>query len=106
MGKQASAPSLSKLRIKPRSQDQDACNTSRQPFSKERMAQGPWTMLLATLLLAEPSACGLADARYILKKPLSGPYSFDAPAVTIPNAYAAPMDRYVSDILAQVTYLL
>ena len=65
------------------------------------MAQGPRTVGLAAVLVGKPSAFRQADARYILKKPLSGPYSFDAPAVTIPNAYTAPMDRCVSDVLAQ-----
>ena len=35
-----------------------------------------------------------------------GPYGFDAPAATIPNAYAGPMDHFLSDALAQVTILL
>ena len=35
-----------------------------------------------------------------------GPYGFDAPAATIPNAYAAPMDHFLSDALAQITILL
>lgn len=35
-----------------------------------------------------------------------GPYGFDAPAATIPNAYAGPMDHFLSDALAQITILL
>ena len=85
MGKQAPAPSLSKLRIKPRSQVPGARNISRQPFSKERMAQWPRTAVLAPLLLAEPSAFGLADARYILREPLSGP-RLQCTSVIISNA--------------------
>ena len=35
-----------------------------------------------------------------------GPYGFDAPAATIPNAYAASVDHFLSDALAQITILL